>query len=502
MAEASYPKIASFRDAAAFQAHLRTLGLDLPCDDRVLSAAEGSPLAVPLNVGGFTVGNRWCVHPMEGWDGTTAGEPTDTVIRRWQHFGESGAKLIWGGEAFAVQSDARANPNQLGVVDGDYDRAERGLAKLVQSLTEAHRDRFGRTDDLLIGLQLTHSGRFCKPNDKKRLEPRIAYHHPLLDAKFGIRPDDDSIVLSDDDIHRIIDNYIKAARLAQRVGFQFVDVKHCHGYLGHELLSAFARNGRYGGSFENRTRFGREIIQGIYAACPGLAVGVRLSAFDHPPFLPDPARSEPGRLGPGIPHEYSAYLPYYYAFGCDVNDPMRIDLAEPIAFIQMLGQLGVRMVNITCCSPYYNPHFQRPAIFPPSDGYQPPEDPLVGCDRHVQAVRQLKAACPDSVLIGTGYTYFQDYLPHVAQATVRRGWVDSVGIGRMILAYWDMPGDCLAGRPMQTKRICRTFSDCTTAPRSGLISGCYPLDGFYKTVPDNELLKAQKTELRVKRASK
>jgi 2,4-dienoyl-CoA reductase-like NADH-dependent reductase (Old Yellow Enzyme family) len=132
------------------------------------------------------------------------------------------------------------------------------------------------------------------------------------------------------------------------------------------------------------------------------------------------------------------------------------------------------MVNITCCSPYYNPHFQRPAVFPPSDGYQPPEDPLIGVARHIDAVRQIKQACPKSILVGSGYTYLQEYLPHVAQAVVRNGWVDSVGIGRMVLSYWDMPADTLAGKSVQAKRICRTFSDCTTAPRNGMISGCFP----------------------------
>src|SRR5205807_4148014 len=178
--------------------------------------------------------------------------------------------------------DGRANPNQIGVIDDDVERAQRGAEKLLLTLQTAHRERFGNTDDLLVGLQLTHSGRFCRPRDKKKLEPRIAYHHPILDPKFGIDPKDDSVLISDDYIARLIDNYVRAAKLAQRVGFQFVDVKACHGYLGHEMLSAFTRPGKYGGSLENRTRFAREIVQAIQAACPGLMIGLRLSIFDHP----------------------------------------------------------------------------------------------------------------------------------------------------------------------------------------------------------------------------
>src|SRR5215217_6069357 len=155
-----FPKVGHFKNVAELTAYLRQLQVEVPCDERVLSAAEGSPLAQPLDVGGFVVGNRWCVHPMEGWDGTTTGEPSEHTLRRWKHFGESGCKLIWGGEAFAVTGSGRANPNQLAIVDNDTDRAARGLANLLRTLVDAHREKMASTDDLFIGLQLTHSGRF------------------------------------------------------------------------------------------------------------------------------------------------------------------------------------------------------------------------------------------------------------------------------------------------------------------------------------------------------
>ncbi|HTL27697.1 MAG TPA: hypothetical protein VL282_00685, partial [Tepidisphaeraceae bacterium] len=425
-----------------------------------------------------------------------SGEPSEHTIRRWKHFGESGCKLIWGGEAFAVQNDGRANPNQLALIDNDEERAARGLTELLRTLRQGHREKIGKTDDLLVGLQLTHSGRFCRPIDKKALAPRIAYHHPILDPKFGIAPDNESVVITDDYIRRLIDQYVRVAKLAQRVGFHFVDVKHCHGYLGHEMLSAFTRPGPYGGSFENRTRFAREIIQGIQRECPGLMIGVRLSAFDEPPFKPDLTRSSAGKLGPGIPEEFARFIPYYYGFGCNPNNPLEMDLAEPIAFINMLAQIGVKLINASGGSPYYNPHIQRPAMFPPSDGYQPPEDPLIGVARQIDATRQLAAACTNSIFVGTGYTYLQEFLPNVAQAIVREGWAHLIGIGRLVLSYPHLPADTLAGRPMHAKKICRTFSDCTTAPRNGLISGCYPLDEHYKTAPEHAELKTKKAELR------
>lgn len=498
MAEESFPKVGHFKTVAGLRTRLSELAIGLPCDDVVMSASEGSPLAQPLDVGGFVVGNRWCVHPMEGWDGTTGGEPSEHTIRRWKHFGESGCKLIWGGEAFAVESAGRANPNQLALMGDDTDRAAASLDRLLTTLRAAHREQFGTTDDLLVGLQLTHSGRFCRPSDKSRLEPRIAYHHPILDPKFGIAPDDDCVVISDDEIRRLVDRYVLAARLAQQVGFQFVDVKHCHGYFAHELLSAFTRGGDFGGSFENRTRFAREVIEGIKASCPGLMIGVRLSAFDVLPFEPDPTRGGDGKLGAGVPEDATGILPYRYGFGCNPDNPLEMELTEPIAFIQMVRQLGVRLINASCGSPYYNPHIQRPAMFPPSDGYQPPEDPLVGVARQIDAVRQLKAACPGSIFVGTGYTYLQEFLPQVAQAVVREGWADSIGIGRLVLSYWDLPADALSGRRLNLKRLCRTFSDCTTAPRSGIISGCFPLDPYYREAAEHAELKLRKADLRKK----
>ena len=191
----SWQRIGALKSVNGLREYLTTLSLNLPLDDNVLSAAQGSPLAAPYTVGNFTIGNRWCVHPMEGWDGTTDGQPGENTIRRWHNFGLSGCKLIWGGEAFAVQARGRANPNQL------YYRPENAesMRALLQTLLDAHTGRFGgnAVDDLLVGLQLTHSGRFCRPTHKDRLEPRIVYHHPVLDPKFGIDPGDDSVVLTE-----------------------------------------------------------------------------------------------------------------------------------------------------------------------------------------------------------------------------------------------------------------------------------------------------------------
>ncbi len=273
-------------------------------------------------------------------------------------------------------------------------------------------------------------------------------------------------------------------------------MKHCHGYLGHEFLGAHTREGDYGGSFENRTRFLREVVEGVRSVAPGLGVGVRLSAFDTVPYRPDPDRSTPGKPGPGAPAPLDGLLPYVWGFGVSEADPTEPDFTETVRFLSLLRDLDVRLVNLTAGSPYYNPHVQRPALYPPSDGYQPPEDPLLGVARQMAAVRALKRQFPDLVLVGTGYTYLQDFLPYVAQAAVRDGWVDSVGLGRMALSYPEQLWDAIEGRVSDRKRVCRTFSDCTTGPRNGLVSGCYPLDDFYKSMDEGRQLREIKNRRR------
>jgi 2,4-dienoyl-CoA reductase-like NADH-dependent reductase (Old Yellow Enzyme family) len=463
----AFPRVNSLKTAADLRARLAELGITLPFDEMLASGAD-APLAQPVARRAGVIGNRFCILPMEGWDGTEDGRPTELTRRRWENFGKSGAKLIWGGEAVAVRADGRANPNQLLLNDATL----ADIAALRELLVETHRAAFGKTDDLLVGLQLTHSGRFARPRDKRRLEPRVAYRHPLLDARFGVR--DDAAVLSDDEVARLIDAFIAAARLAQKAGFAFVDVKHCHGYLGHEFLSAIDRPGRYGGSLENRTRFLRDIVAGIRAEAPGLEIAVRVSIFDFPPFQPGPDNVGVPMTSPGS---------YRHAFGGD-GTGLGFNLDEPSAFLDLLEKLGIELVCSTAGSPYYNPHMQRPAAFPPSDGYQPPEDPLVGVARQLAATAQLKARHPRLLIVGSGYSYLQEWLPHVGQRVLRDGGADFIGLGRMVLSYPELPADVLAGKPLDRKRICRTFSDCTTAPRNGLVSGCYPLDPFYKSRPE------------------
>jgi NADPH2 dehydrogenase len=466
----TFPKIASLKTAAAFREHLTRSGIPLSFDDAITLP---SPLGDPIEVDGVRVGNRFCILPMEGWDGTRGGEPSDLTRRRWRNFGASGAKLVWGGEAVAVRQDGRANPNQLLLTPA----TQRSIGGLRDELISAHRERFGSNadGDLYLGLQITHSGRFARPEVWDRPAPLAACRHPVLDARFpnGLR------VLEDVELDRLVEDFVTAARLAHDIGFQFVDVKQCHGYLGHELLGARTRPGRYGGPLENRMTFLRTIIQRIRATIPALGIVVRVSVFDTVPYR----KSDDGV---GVPTDRRRDTP---GFGMIENDDLDRALDDSRALLTMLASLGVRWICTTAGSPYYNPHVTRPAFFPPLDGYEPPEDPLRGVARQIAATAKLKAEFPRMIFVGSAYSYLQEWLPHVGQYNVRNGLADFVGLGRVTLSYPGLPADVLAGTSLRRQAICRTFSDCTTGPRMGLVSGCYPLDPYYVARPEAETIK-------------
>ena len=465
-----------YRDADAFRVRWKEIASELDLDDEI---EVPGPLGSAIEKSGWALSNRFAVQPMEGWDALADGQPSGETLRRWRRFGESGAALIWGGEAFAVREDGRANPNQLFHRDRDY------TCRALEALRSALADGRGSIGDeaparSITGLQLTHSGRWSRPT-AAGASPRIAFEHPVLDSRVGATSEQ---LLSDTDLEMIAERYVEVAKCAQDTGFDFVDLKACHGYLIHELLSARTRPGRYGGDIEGRSRFLRELIGQVRSAAPGLGIGVRLSVTDVVPFR----KSATGDGEPDWPEGKS----YPHGFGIDPQDPQQPQWQEPLQLISMLQDSGIEWLNLTIGSPYWCPHRQRPAQYPPSDGYPPPEDPLVGVAQHLRAARRVRSEFPDLGLVGTGWSYLQEWLPAVAQHEIRNGHQDVIGLGRSMLSYPELPRDVIHGRAMPKKLVCRTFSDCTTAPRNGLVSGCFPLDDHYKKHPAADKLKAAK----------
>lgn len=456
-------KFFKFKSVAELEAEGARLGTDLRF------AADLAPTFAPITIGGRTAGNRWCVHPMEGCDGEPDGTPGELTFRRYARFGAGGAKLIWG-EACAVTHQCRANPRQIALNDG----TKGAFARIVSDCRAAHRAANGTDADLLFGLQLTHSGRYSHPR------PIIATHDPILDPRTvankqtGAPVTADYPLISDDELKRLVDDYVRAAKLAAAVGFDFIDVKQCHRYLLNELLGARNRPGPYGGSYENRTRFAREVFQAVRAAVPGhVVLATRMNIFDGIPF-------HKGANDDGAPDAHK--LPLANGWGMSETDPFAVDLTEPIRWIGEMRALGVTLVNATMGNPYAQPHYGRPFEYPPPDGYESPEHPLVGVDRHFRATETIQRAYPDLALVGTGYSYLQEFLPQAAAANVRDGRVSIVGVGRATLSQPDWVRQLLDHGKLDRKRVCRTFSYCTALmrtkqhPLGQFPTGCPPFD--------------------------
>jgi 2,4-dienoyl-CoA reductase-like NADH-dependent reductase (Old Yellow Enzyme family) len=452
-----------FRNVQELEAESRRLGLDLRFTD------DFAPLFRPVAIGSLRAGNALCIQPMEGCDGTRDGRPDELTLRRYRRFGAGGAKLIWA-EATAVVEEGRANSRQLLINKATAP----DLARMLQECRQAHRQATGADDDLVVGLQLTHSGRYSYSR------PLIAVHDPVLDpltpadAASGRPMDAAYPLLQDDYLARLPDRYVEAARLAYEIGFQFVDIKQCHHYLLSELLAAKTRPGPYGGSLESRTRLARTIISRIRAEVPGLVVATRLNVYDGIAYR----KREGGAEGEPCPWQ----APYRCAWGSREDNPLEPDLAEPLAWIADLVQLGVALVNVSMGNPYKNPHVVRPFEYPPPDGYETPEHPLVGVDRHIRLAGAVQSAFPRLPVVGSGYSYLQEFLGHAGAANLRDGRITLVGVGRAALPQPDFARQLRDQSRLDRKRVCRTFSYCTALMRSKhhelgqFPTGCPPFD--------------------------
>jgi NADPH2 dehydrogenase len=439
------------------------LGLDLRFQDDL------EPLFQPVAVGPLTAGNALCIQPMEGCDGTLDGRPDELTFRRYQRFGAGGAKLIWG-EATAVLDEGRANSRQLLI----NEQTAPDLERMLNECRQAHREAFGDDGNLVVGLQLTHSGRYSYR------KPLIAFHDPLLDPRIvvdkgtGKTIDSSFPILDDDYLKRLVDHYVAGAKLAYRIGFQFVDIKQCHRYLLNEMLAARTRPGPYGGSLEDRTRLAREIITAIRAEVPGLVVASRLNVFDGIPYR------NPSGGGDGEACSWQA--PVLSAWGTNADNPFEADLTEPAWWIGEMARLGVALINISMGNPYGSPHIIRPFEYPPPDGYETPEHPLIGVDRHFRLAAQLQEMYPDVPLVGSGYSYLQQFIGQAGAANVAAGRIRFVGVGRAALPMPDFARLLKEQGQLDRKRICRTFSFCTALMRSKhneqgqFATGCPPFD--------------------------
>lgn len=418
-----------FRSSAELLAKAEELGPELPFQVSL------APLFEPLILGTKKLSNRLAVQPMEGCDGKRDGSPAELTFRRYRRYAEGGSGLIWF-EATSVVEEGRSNPHQLLIQAQNLDAFKR-LVEQVRSL--AHQ-AFGNSHQVFLVLQLTHSGRYSKPQGIPK--PRAACLNPLLDKKKA-----DVYILSDDELCRLEDKYVKAARLAWRAGFDAVDIKACHGYLVNELLSARTRNNsRYGGSFEKRSLFLRQVMRRIKDDIPQIFLAVRLSAYDG--------------------------LPFPHSFGVSGDNQAGIDLTEPKSLVGLLIELGCSLFNITVGNPHLKPHLGRPFDRPLLDAPLPEEHPLEGVCRLISVTQELQRSYPETPFVGTGYSWLRHFFPYVGAAVVAQKRASLIGLGRSSFAYPDAPRDLLQKNALDPKKVCLTCSRCSQLMRSGQAAGC------------------------------
>ena len=410
----------------AFQEQADQLGVSLP------STKDVSVLAQPITVGSKTVPNRLACQAMEGCDGTPEGNPDVLTKRRYERFAKGGAGIIWF-EATAVMKEGRANPRQLYITDGNLD----AFKKQVEEIKETALQENGY--EPIVVMQATHSGRYSKPDGVPA--PLIAYNNPIFEKDNPISADR---IVSDDYLDRLTDALVNGAQLAEKAGFDGVDIKCCHRYLNSELLSAYNREGRYGGSLENRTRLLRESIKGAKAVCSkDFLVSSRLNVYDG--------------------------FPYPYGFGVATDGSLEFDPTEPVWLLKELSSYGVELLNITMGNPYFNPHVNRPFAM---GGYEPPEHPLVGVARMLNGTAKLKQAVPEMKIICSGISYLGVNAPNVTASFIENGGFDFAGFGRTIFAYPDFAKDICKNGGLDKNKLCICCSKCTEVMRAGGTPGC------------------------------
>jgi 2,4-dienoyl-CoA reductase-like NADH-dependent reductase (Old Yellow Enzyme family) len=385
-----------------------------------------------IQIGTQKICNRVVLQPMEGCDCNTDGSPSELTVQKYMKAASSGAGLIWF-EANAVCPEGRTNPRQMMLTHENLPKFQ----ELILNMREAAKNNCGTTPVFI--LQLTHSGR-------QSIIPMTAYSNPIYEEK---RPVSSENIVSDEYLDTLPDKYAESARLAIQAGFDGVDVKSCHGYLLQELLSAFTREGRYGGSFENRTKLYLDCFKAVKSAVsPHILLASRLSVSD---MVPRP-----------------------YGFG--TTDQNELDFTEPDRLLEMLLDEGLQILNVTVGNPYYNPHVNRPYR---KGGYEAPEAPFVGLARFENIEKHIKSRFPSLAVVSSGMSYYRDDLFEVSERQLREGVCDLVGYGRMWLAYPSFYQDFTVGE-FDAKKCCLACSKCTALMRANQVSGCAVFNEYYR----------------------
>ena len=422
-----------YKNLGEVESDIKNMNLNLHLSDKL------EILQNKVMINNITIPNSIAFHPMEGTDGNHDGSPHELTKRRYERFSKSGAGLLWF-EAVAVVAEGRVCPRQLWITKENSSEFQKLHEKMINNAY----NEFGKDFNPIYIMQLTHSGRFSKPEGPPA--PIIAYHNPYLDQTRKI--DKNTPIAEDEYIESLEERFEEAAVLAYKAGFDGVDVKCCHRYLNSELLAGYTRKGKYGGTFEGRTRFLLNTIDRIKQRLGNdFIVTTRLNIYDG--------------------------IPYPYGWGIDKEDYRKPDFTEPIKLVNLLYQKGVRLLNVTMGTPYHNPHINRPYD---KGGYIPEEHPLEGIQRLINGAGEIQKAVPGMAIVGTGYSWLRQFSPYLAAGTLEQGLTTLVGFGRETFAYPDFPKDIFSNGSMKKEKCCISCGKCADIMRAGGTTGCVVRD--------------------------
>lgn len=425
-----------FKSLEEITEKISDLGVDIELSEDL------SPLAQSKKIGHLVAPNSIAVLPMEGCDSEPDGSPSELVERRYMRFASGGAGLLWW-EACAVVPEGKANELQM-MLHADNIKQ---FSDLLKKTNKAAADTNGADHKPVNILQLTHSGRYSRPVGHIA-KPLIVQHDPILDERSGVDPESDSQIVTDAYLDSLVERYVASAKYAREAGFDGVDIKSCHRYLLSELLAGHTREGRYGGSFENRSRLIREIIRAIrHEMGDNFIVACRFNVFDA--------------------------HPYPYGFGSSEEDMWSFDDTEPMQLVRMMIEEGVGLLSNSAGNPYYiYPQVTRP-FDKSSEGIPvPDEHPLESIERLFDFTRRIKNAAGDIPVVGNGYTWLRQFAPLAGAANLKKGACDFMGLGRQSFAYPTAPHDILTQGEMDPRKCCTACSMCTQIMRDHGRTGC------------------------------
>lgn len=427
---------ARMNTAGDFERTMTEAGFPFPVDEDV------SVLSAPIQVGDKIVPNRMCIQPLEGFDGNPDGTPSDLIFRRYRRYAEGGAGLIWY-ESITVSDDGRCNPLQMVIKPSTVSEIKR----LVDESNAAAETKYGRRPYNV--LQLTHSGRRSTDKDWNPT-PLAVVPNPYIDHHNSIDGRSGKITFATDEkIEEIIKGFIDAATLAYEAGFDSVDIKVCHEYILRELLAAYNREGKFGGSFENRTRAVFMIIDGIRKNLGSrLDICVRLNAYD--------------------------CIPYPHGWGMKKEEGvMEPDLEETIRLCRMLVERGVSLINISTMMPRYQPYGR--GYLAELEGSE--INPYAGTYELLKATKEIREAVPGGIFVCTGLTWLEQFGGNVAAGGINQGWFDIGGFGRQGFAYPDFAYDLIHDKTMHRSKCCITCDKCYDLIQKGHCqTGCVVRD--------------------------